>query len=213
MHRLCNSPKWTVNNQGQICPCSSSAEDTLFRRTSQPKVMFSLSDGCEQHWEEEEEEEAACFWSCRWCVGLVWKRAHFILFFSKLLFWTNVFYIIWASVWVCEIMCECVSSWAGYNPPDQNLKLSDLNQRQAFSHRSTCWDTQMEKGSKRWIDQVRLVTPSLPDFHKRNLQKGINSPGWPAVFNREKLFYLYGQNHFLALTSPSWIPRALALLQ
>ena len=54
------------------------------------------------------------------------------------------------------------SSWS------KNWKPCDLSEHQAFSHQGTCWDSQMGKERKRRIDQVRLITPSLPDFNKRN---------------------------------------------
>lgn len=107
-----------------------------------------------------------------WRDGVFVRGRDFIVFHSKLVLWTNVFHIIraWRRVGGCvyemhERLWRLQSSWS------KNLKPCDLNQHRAFSHRGTCWGSHMEKETKRWIDQVRLITPSLPDFNKRNPPK------------------------------------------
>lgn len=116
-----------------------------------------------------------------------------LCFIRRVLSRTNVFRIIW----VLRMAgrgggrgggggMKCINRRNGNSPRDQKtLKPCDLNDHQAFSRPGTCWDSQMAKERKRWIDQERLITPPVPDFNKTNPKKRINSPGRPAVFNRE----------------------------
>lgn len=181
---------------------------------SQPIAMFSLSAERGQHPEGADLKVQVMEW--RRTVGFVQGRTDFIVFHSKLLIWTNVFCIIWAQrrlagcVCVCGVCTKCTDGCDGYNPPDQKTwNPVTWTSTGPFSRWSTCWDPQMEKERKRWIDQVRLITPAVPDFNKKNHKKKKN-----GLIHLAGLLFLIESNYFISVVDIiSWRWRPLGFLR